>query len=205
MNTLVSEPYPKALEGLLGKLKHRRHFFIYKNNEASYAFERGEIFEAEYFKNFYKEQVRPETLRLLPNPKKIKKALYSKINYLAGMKDLLESLIERKDVFIGIASNYSEWYEYILDALPLLRECHYLFFSCEMGIRKPDAAYYKLIWNALEEKEKEKNTTKELLAKDILFIDDREINLEVPREFCWQSHLIQNAYDVRKTIYKFLE
>ena len=100
---------------------------------------------------------------------------------------------------IGIASNYSEWYENILDKLPKLKDCDYLFFSCEMGVRKPERQYYEMIQQSILKADS--GISK---SSQILFIDDRQINLEGARALSWQTHLMRNAYEVRQAIENFL-
>ena len=56
------------------------------------------------------------------------------------------------------------------------------FSSCFLGIRKPDEAIYRL---ALQVTQRD--------AAECLFIDDREVNLECPREMGLQTILCESA------------
>jgi len=60
------------------------------------------------------------------------------------------------------------------------------FSSCFLGIRKPDEAIYRL---ALQATQRE--------AGECLFIDDREVNLECPREMGFQTILFKDASQLR--------
>ncbi len=200
MNTLVSEPFPSCLEKFFDTHEIRKIFFSYKDRSKAHAFERGEISEADFLKSFYSMDLDIEIRKKLPDPYKIKNAIFENISYLSGMREILEGLQKNKNCKTGIASNYSEWYDFFLTALPELKDCDYLFFSCEMGVRKPDPLYYKKIHLAL----KEKNPTLSNGAS-ILFIDDRLENLEGSKEEGWQLCLHKNTLETKKCIEYFLD
>lgn len=63
------------------------------------------------------------------------------------------------------------------------------FSSCSLGIRKPDEAIYRL---ALQVTQRE--------AAECLFIDDREVNLECPREMGFTTILYENAAQLRDAL-----
>ena len=68
-----------------------------------------------------------------------------------------------------------------------LRNIFSVFFSsCFLGIRKPDEAIYRL---ALQVTQRE--------AAECLFIDDREVNLECPREMGFETILYKDAPQLR--------
>jgi putative hydrolase of the HAD superfamily len=56
------------------------------------------------------------------------------------------------------------------------------FSSCFLGIRKPEEAIYRLALQVTQKK-----------AEECLFIDDREVNLECPRELGIQTILFKDA------------
>ena len=199
MDTLVREPYPSALDRLFKNQEQKELFFSSKSRQAAHAFERGEISEAEFFRNFYDPDLELEKLKKLPKAAKVKKALLARMHYMSGMAEILEGLQKQTQVRTGIASNYSEWYENILDQLPKLKNCDYLFFSCEMGVRKPQRQYYEMIQQALL---KENGLISE--PSQILFIDDRQVNIEGARSLSWQSHLMRNAYETQQAIENFI-
>ena len=71
-----------------------------------------------------------------------------------------------------------------------LRSIFPVFFSsCFLGIRKPDRAIYQL---ALRVSQRH--------AEECIFIDDREINLECPRELGLQTILYQDASQLRDAL-----
>jgi putative hydrolase of the HAD superfamily len=71
-----------------------------------------------------------------------------------------------------------------------LRNIFPVFFSsCFLGIRKPDEAIYRLALEATQRK-----------AEECLFIDDREVNLECPREMGLQTILHESASQLRNAL-----
>ena len=56
------------------------------------------------------------------------------------------------------------------------------FSSCYLKIRKPDEEIYRLVLRVCQRK-----------AEDCLFVDDREVNLECPRELGLQTILYESA------------
>ena len=190
MSTLVEEPYPSTLEKFWKNKMSRELFFQLKNREAAHEYERGKISEAEFFQKFYKENHEG-----MLKPIKVKKILFQNIRYLVGVKEILLDLQKNKNIKTGVASNYSEWYEIILKELRDIQKCDYLFFSCEMGLRKPEIEYYKMIQDSLEQREGKVK---------IYFIDDREINLKPAISLGWKTHLMKNTYDLKKFLKDFL-
>ena len=71
-----------------------------------------------------------------------------------------------------------------------LRSIFPIFFSsCFLGIRKPDLAIYRLALQVAQRK-----------AEECLFVDDREVNLECPRELGLQTILYQSASQLRDAL-----
>jgi putative hydrolase of the HAD superfamily len=68
-----------------------------------------------------------------------------------------------------------------------LRRCFPIFFSsCFLGLRKPDEAIYRL---ALQVTQRQ--------PEECIFIDDREVNLECPRELGLATILFRDAKQLR--------
>src|SRR6266404_2297797 len=71
-----------------------------------------------------------------------------------------------------------------------LSECFSVFFSsCFLGLRKPDEAIYRAALNILQRP-----------AEQCLFIDDREVNLECPRELGLRTIHFQDARQLRREL-----
>ena len=92
MDTLVREPYPLALDRLFRSREQKEFFFASKSRQAAHAFERGELSEGEFFKNFYNPDTPSEGLKKLPKPIKVKKSLFARMNYISGMAEILDML-----------------------------------------------------------------------------------------------------------------
>ena len=70
----------------------------------------------------------------------------------------------------------------------------YRFLSCELGMRKPNREIYEYVNDKLKDYE-------------ILFIDDRSDNLEIPKELGWKTYCANSGGDlqgIKKAIEKFL-
>ncbi len=71
-----------------------------------------------------------------------------------------------------------------------LSKCFSVFFSsCFLGLRKPDEAIYRAALNILQRP-----------AEQCLFIDDREVNLECPRELGLPTIHFQGAGQLRREL-----
>lgn len=71
-----------------------------------------------------------------------------------------------------------------------LRSIFPVFFSsCFLGMRKPDEAIYRLALQVTQQK-----------AEECLFIDDREVNLECPKEMGVETILCESAGQLRAAL-----
>ncbi|HXM47946.1 MAG TPA: HAD family phosphatase [Pyrinomonadaceae bacterium] len=71
-----------------------------------------------------------------------------------------------------------------------LSKCFSVFFSsCFLGLRKPDEAIYRAALNILQR-----------APEQCLFIDDREVNLECPRELGLRTIHFQDAGQLRREL-----
>lgn len=83
--------------------------------------------------------------------------------------------------------------EYMSTAMGFQAAFDGLFFSCEMGSQKPDAAFYQHIEKMLA-----------LEKEAILLWDDLEINVMAAREFGWKAELYTGFSDFEKTMQLYL-
>ena len=191
MDTLVRDPYHRLLEILPSELQ-TRDFFRWKNQTAFQEFERGEIDEPEFFKRYYREDTPPEWRDRLWRPEKIKKELLRACGFIPGMDDLLREQHGRPDVKTGLASNYSRWYHDILKLRPEIEPLSdYVFISCELGIRKPDAGYYDTIFEGL------RRDLPDLRPEEVFFLDDRQKNIEGARSRGWSGAVFESTQQAR--------
>ncbi len=196
MDTLVEDPYHRMFDRDFPIALFRR----WKDRLSFEEFERGEISEAEFFRRYYLPATPPEVRALLPKPRRLKKEMFRFIRPLPGMVELARALSARPLTSVGIASNYSEWYEHVLALRPELRSlARYLFFSCELGIRKPHPQYYERITAAL------RSAGAIGSAGQIVLIDDREVNVAAAREAGWVALRFSSAEETRGDLLSLLD
>lgn len=83
---------------------------------------------------------------------------------LPGIVAVLDALRD-EGVPMHVVSNYTPWYAMIEDKLKLSRWMAWSFVSCDLGVRKPDAAYYDRVLAQLG-----------VEGSACVFIDDRASN-----------------------------
>jgi putative hydrolase of the HAD superfamily len=71
-----------------------------------------------------------------------------------------------------------------------LRRCFPVFFSsCFLGLRKPDESIYRLVLQVTQR-----------TPEECIFIDDREVNLECPRELGLATILFRDSEQLRQEL-----
>ncbi len=173
MDTLVRDPYREALAAAFGD--RLTEAFQDRDRSTWPRFETGELTEDEFWAAHADwdpdldafEHVRREETRWLP-----------------GMRDLLVEVGETGRRVV-VASNYPAWIvdveQRFLDGL-----VDEVVVSCRIGVRKPDPAFYDEVIVAAQSP-----------APGILFVDDRDANVQAAREARMQAHLFQDAAGLR--------
>jgi putative hydrolase of the HAD superfamily len=72
---------------------------------------------------------------------------------------------------------------------PLRRLFDRAFYSCQLGVGKPDAAYFRAIERALG-----------LVAHELLFLDDKPLNVAGARACGWAAEVATSADSVRSAL-----
>lgn len=179
MDTVLVDPFFPAIRSFLDE-EGIRTWVSLRSPGVFEAFEKGEISEREYFRRFF---VTDDLPAHIPPIHRLKKRMFRSVRFRPGMEDLLARLAQHPEIKLGIASNYSAWYHTVLEKRPELETFFDLFFfSCEMGARKPDPAYFDVIENSLQEVLPD--------PRSIWFFDDRPANLLPARKRGWNAHLI---------------
>ncbi|MBU41704.1 MAG: hypothetical protein CMN76_00675 [Spirochaetaceae bacterium] len=181
MDTVVIDPFFPAIRSLLDE-EGIKQWASLRRPGIFEAFEKGEISESQYFRDFYRDGDLPDHM---PSVAKIKKRMFGSVRFRPGMKELLDDLLQRHDLILAIASNYSAWYHEVFRRRPELNRFSYLFFSCEMGVRKPDADFFDIIERSVLD-----SLSPDVTLDSIWFFDDRPANLEPARERGWRAHLV---------------
>lgn len=188
MDTLVEDPY----HGLFAADFPLREFLKWKDRTSFEEFERGEISEAEFFARYYVPGIPADVAARLPNPRKLKKRMFRSIRPLPGMPELLTDLSNDPKVQIGVASNYGEWYRQVLALRPEIeRVAAFLFFSCELGARKPDARYFQIIEQSLSKQQASGESLR------LFFVDDRKDNVQAAIACGWNGLQFSSAEQTR--------
>lgn len=108
-------------------------------------------------------------------------------DYLDGMEELLCNL-NTSGYELHAMSNYPMWYRCIEDKLELSQYLQWTFISCEgpmKGLRKPTPTAYDVVISHLE-----------VEPAQIVFVDDRKVNVEAAAAAGMQAVLFQGADDL---------
>ena len=198
MDTLIRDPYHSVLDRLLPESHTREEYISWRERPAFEEFERGEITETEYFQRFYKSNLPDHLRETYPRPEKLKKELLRTVSFLPGLEEIIGWLSGLEGLRLGLASNYSFWYQEIFRKKKTIPDSfQFYFFSCEMGVRKPETGYYDTIEESLKKAVGE--------IDSILFIDDREVNLAPARNRGWKVHRMTDSASLRPALEEFLK
>lgn len=173
MDTILHDPYFAAISRLLKPetfefYRKKRNFAIFQS------FEKGKISEDEFFSNFYEELV-PD----LPHPREIKARMFQNVTLILEMEEFVYNLQDKATVVLG--SNYSEWYKHLFDfprVRILLERMDKLYFSCELGVRKPDAQFFQKIES-------------DFPGRNYVFVDDNHRNVLAAQTLGWNAVLFR--------------
>jgi HAD superfamily hydrolase (TIGR01509 family) len=132
MGTLVHDPIFDAVPAFFGC--DVRGLFRRLDPEAWYAFERGELEEAEFFARWMRDPLPFE-------PEALRGCLRGAYRLLDGIEPLLADL-RGAGVPMHALSNYPVWYRLIEQVTGLSRFVSWRFVSCHTGVRKPDPRAY---------------------------------------------------------------
>ena len=100
---------------------------------------------------------------------------------------IVAQLADSKNHFLATINNeVLELNLYRLEHFGLRRYFPVFFSSCFLGLRKPDEAIYRLALQVTQE-----------APANCIFIDDREVNLECPRELGLNTILFRDAAQLR--------
>lgn len=150
------------------------------------AFERGQMDEAEYWRQTVLAVAAPGTVE----PAALRAFLRAQSRPCDETLALLRELAESGRWQLGMLNNESrELNQYRIDYFGLNRYFTVCFSSCWMDARKPDALIYERALNLLQRR-----------PEEIVFTDDREQNLVYPRMMGWRTIHFQNAAQLREEL-----
>jgi HAD superfamily hydrolase (TIGR01509 family) len=174
MDTVFRDPFREALEAATGL--SLRELFERRDRSAYPAFEAGLIDEASYWAAYRDAgiEVDPEVFHSVRRAGTV---------WLPGMRELVDELHGR--VLRATASNYPVWIEEL--AVTQLRgRFEVVVASHHLGARKPDAPFYLGLLERLS-----------CGADEVLFVDDREVNVEGAAAIGIASHRFVDAAALR--------
>ena len=135
------------------------------------------IKSVEEFKETYKLMQKEFNLnKSFDEFKILHKSILDKIDFYPEVASYEKSLKDK--CYIGIFSNLTLYDKDRLDKQVGLSNYDYVFLSFEMGYQKPDIKAYEIIKNEIDSKFK---------PEDILFIDDKESNIETAKKIGWNT------------------
>jgi FMN hydrolase / 5-amino-6-(5-phospho-D-ribitylamino)uracil phosphatase len=174
MDTVVRDPFREALEAATGlaldELLARRDPSIYP------AFERGEIDEETYWQHY-------EQAGIDVDPHRFHEVRRAGTRWLPGMPGLLDEL---DGVVLRVtASNYSHWVEQLAEEM-LGHRFDRVLASCHLGVRKPQAGFYRALLDRLG-----------MSPAEVAFVDDRDVNVEGARSAGMAARRFVDAGDLR--------
>jgi HAD superfamily hydrolase (TIGR01509 family) len=174
MDTVLRDPFREALEAAtdlpLSELFSRREPSVYP------AFERGDIDEDAYWAHY-------AAAGIAADPEAFHRVRRAGLRWLPGMQELLDDL--EGVVLRATASNYPVWVEQVAQD-HLEGRFERILASCHLGVRKPDVAFYDRLLERLQ-----------LSAGQVLFVDDREENVEGARGAGMAAHRYVDASTLR--------
>jgi FMN hydrolase / 5-amino-6-(5-phospho-D-ribitylamino)uracil phosphatase len=160
MGTLVVDPFYEVMPAFFDMTLEQ--LVRVKHPTAWTRFERGELAEPDFLAIFFADGRPYDSAGFTARVRE-------SYRWIEGMESLLEALHSR-GVEMHTLSNYPEWFTWIEERLGLSRYVSWSFVSCRTGIRKPDAAAFRLAARELRRE-----------PGDCLFIDDQPRNCEAAR------------------------
>ncbi|MEM1414178.1 MAG: HAD family phosphatase [Myxococcota bacterium] len=176
MSTLVHDPFHEEMPAFFGM--ELRQLIAEKDPSAWVEFEHGRLDSDEFLERFWADG-RPYDRRGFVE------TVRSAYRFLPGVEALLGELSEA-GVEMHALSNYPSWYRWIEERLALSRFVAWSFVSCKTGVRKPAPEAYRLPLRRLG-----------VAPETLLFVDDRETNVEAARAEGLEGHRFVGAIDLR--------
>lgn len=118
-----------------------------------------------------------------------------KCNHLDQRMILLIKNLKEKGIKCFLATNQEKYrLDYFKNELNLSRVFDGIFCSCEWGCRKPDKEFFDRMMSEIPGIKKE----------EIMFCDDREVNIAKAKEYGFATYLYRDFADFKSKISSFL-
>ncbi len=176
MGTLVKDPFPSVFTRFFDC--SLEELFARKSPTAWLRFEFGEIDEATFFDQFFRDEAPVD------GPK-LRERVFAAYEWIEGMPQLLKDL-KAGGTDLHAFSNYPDWYLAIERKLGISEYLPWTSVSCNTALRKPDPAAYQ-----------ETARLAGVQPQDCLLIDDSEPNIHAARGLGMAAVKFSGAADLR--------
>lgn len=180
MDTVVRDPFFHAVPRHLGR--SMKQVFRLFDSQAWIAFETGLIDEPTYLSRMFNGPPPAGT-----SATELRDVIVGAYAYVEGMEQLLGEL--QGDVRLWVLSNYSPWSAAIRQRLGLDRFFDGYVISHDTGFRKPDPRSYRALLQRAG-----------VRPGEVLFVDDREANVEAARRFGMDGLRFVDAEALRREL-----
>lgn len=174
MDTVVHDPFREAIEAATGMAASR--FFTQRDPDLYRSLERAEIDESTYWQRIREAGVDVD-------PGAFHRVRIAETRWIEGMPELLDEL--EGLVVRATASNYPVWIDGLAARLIGGRFEH-VVASCHLGVRKPDHGFFTGLLDRVG-----------CEVDEVLFVDDREGNVEAARSFGLRAHRFTGVGELR--------
>lgn len=172
MDTVLADPYREALEAGTGMTMAELREARGGQWSPWPAFERGELTEDEYW-------AKHEAAGLPIDRAAFHAARRRGYRFIDGMPELVAALESHVDRVV--ASNYPRWIDELRKGL-LAGRFDAVYASCDFGVRKPEPAFFARLLAELD-----------VPAETVLFVDDREPNVDAAEQVGLRGHRFRGA------------
>ena len=182
MVTIVADPFFTPLPDFFGM--SFKELLAAKHPTAWVEFERGEIDEGALFEKFFADGRKFDAEGLV-------ECMTSAYRYIDGMPELLARL-SAQGYEMHAVSNYPTWHRNIEEKLTVSKYLQWSFISCEgpmQGFRKPSPEAYAAVLGHLG-----------VSPEDVVFIDDREVNVVAAEAAGMQGLLFRDAPQLEQSL-----
>lgn len=180
MDTVIRDPWRDVVERMIGMTVEESRPM--RDRDAWADFELGVIDENGYAARFFL----PHAGRAL-DVARLRREFGDGYAFVEGMEALLDEVAPRTP--IHILSNYPPWYEDVRALFQLDRFVAGHHPSYTVGARKPDALYYERVLARTG-----------LAPHELLFVDDREENVDAARALGMPAVLFTDADALRREL-----
>ena len=182
MDTVVADPFFTHMAPYFGM--SFQELLKAKHPSAWVEFENGLITEDQLFNKFFADGRQFDSKGLVD-------CIVGAYRYVDGMPELLGKMAEA-GYEMHACSNYPMWHRYIENKLNLGKYLEWTFLSCEgamQGLRKPNPAAFEAVIKHLGRP-----------AEELLFVDDREVNVNAAAAAGMQAIHFQGAEKLEEVL-----